>query len=240
MKKNKIYIYILAAICIFGIILIPMFCPTLKDDDSLTLMMQGLNILVFLHISYKLSSEDKDKFTNQQKLDNERLNRQLKFELVKKYVDKFDLYLKEMQNIKNFSNIAQFYKQETLKIDELIRRFEQENLRLMNIFTFDEYDGYIYIQSNLIEDFCKFESLVFRIENTKDHRKDDPEILEIDENYMNTLSHISMLTDYLYYILLHDSKGYEMQKKLEIIKRGFDKLKLKNLDKKYSPPKIEL
>lgn len=224
MKKS--IIYIIAAVCVFLIVLVPIFIPCLKNDDTLMLIMQGLNILVFLHISYMLATEDKNRYITQQKLDDERLHKQLKFDLVKKYIDEFDLYLKEIQKIKEFSRIAQFYQQEVPKFDTLIRKIEQENLKLKNIFNSMEYDRYIYIQSNLMQDYYKFKSLVLSLDIDKDYPKDDSLILDIDDNYINSLSHLSMLADYLYFILLHDSDAYEMESIIEILKRSFNKLKL--------------
>lgn len=231
MSKN-IIIYILAAIFIFSIVLLPIFFPCLKNNDASMLLMQGLNILVFLHISYKLATEDKNKYINQQKIEDERQHKQLKFDLVKKHVDEFDLYLKDIKKIKEFSGIVQFYHQEVSKFDKLMRKFEQENLRLMNIFNSVEYDRYLFIQSNLMQDYYKFRALTQALDNEKEYTKDDTALLEVDDNYMNSLSHLSMITDYLYFILLHDAETYEMKLKMEILEKSFDKLKLRNVDKK--------
>ncbi|GET25889.1 hypothetical protein [Prolixibacter sp. NT017] len=230
MDKKGFFLYIIAAICILSIIIIPLFFPALKNNDSLMLMMQGLNILVFLHISYKLSTEDKNKYINQQKFDNERLHRQLKFDLVKKYVDEFDKYLKEIQNIKEFLHLGQYYSQEKSKFEVLIQRFSTENLKLINILSSLEYDSYLFIQSNLIEQYYKFSALIQELDVEKKYTKDDPEILEVDEYYINTLSHLSLLTDYLYYILLNDAEEYELEEKLKISENAFNKLKLKNIE----------
>lgn len=192
------------------------------------LMMQGLNILVFLHISYKLATEDESRYVHQQKIEDERLHKQLKFDLVKKHVDEFDLYLKDIQKIKDFSRITQFYQQEVPKFDILIRKFEQENLKLMNVFNETEYDKYLYIQANLIEYYYKFKSLIVSLDAHKEYGKGDDIILEIDDAYVDSLSHLSMITDYLYFILLHDSTVYEMELKSSILKRAFDKFKLRN------------
>ena len=227
---RKSIIYIITAICIFSVILIPKFFPCLKDDDTSMLIMQGLNILVFLHISYKLANEDENRYRTQQKIEDKRLHRQLKFDLVKKYVEEFELYLKDIQKIKDFSGITQFYLQEVPKFDTLMRKFEQENLKLMNVFNSEEYDRYLFIQSNLMQDYYKFRNLVLSIEDDKEYTKDDSVILDIDDAYVDSLSHLSMITDYLYFILLHDSQTYDIENKMNILKKSFDKLKLRNVD----------
>jgi len=232
MKRNKTIIYILAVIATFSIVIIPLFCPCSKDYDFLMLLMQGLNILVFLHISYKLSTEEQQKYIYQQKIDNERQNKQLKFDLVKEYVNEFDKYREDIQKINEFTNISQFYIQEIPKFDTLMNQFDKQNLRLMNILDFYEYDIYIFIQSNIKTEYYKFRILVQKLDENRKYSKSDTEILEIDDFYINTLSHLSMISDYLYFILLHNGTDYDTDKKLEIVKNAFENLKLKNLDKK--------
>src|SRR5690606_13771602 len=116
----------------------------------------------------------------QQKVEDNRLHKQLKFDLVKKYIDEYDYLLDKTKSNKEYKDLYQLHYNELMRFYKINEDFDQKNIRLFNILEEREYDIFIYIQSNFKNALNQFEKLFYCLDESKVYALNDERMMLVN------------------------------------------------------------